>query len=477
MPEDIAHLLADACIMTVCNCKKGYWHQKLTEASSFLTTFNTEIGRFRYIVMPFGTIVAGYVFQCKLDQYFGIIKQVIVIVDDIIVVGKQQNHSDYDVALTTLLETARKCNVKLNFDKLQYKKTEVDFFGETYTTHGCKPAQNKVSAITAMLAPTCKKQIQSFIGMVNYLSKFSVRLSELVESIREISKDKVPFNWGPEHQEPHMQMKAVITRVPILTYYNPRKQTVLQTDTSEKGLGTHLLQDEKPVYFASKALTETQRGYVTIEIEFLAVAWAMEKFHHFLYARHFILETDQKPLEAILSKSLNQATPRLHRIFIRTFPYHFTVSYIPGVTNQLANCLSRLGGQRDTIKLCKLHMYQITQQLSARSDSLHQLRVSTQADDELALLKHTIMQGWPSSIKQVTPVLQLYWTFREELTVEDGLLLKGTRIVIPNKRHEAIVKLIHEGHLGLNRCMLHAKETVYWPGLNDQLKKKLVLNC
>ena len=110
------------------------------------------------------------------------------------------------------------------------------------------------------------------------------------------------------------------------------------------------------MYFASKALTETQCGYVAIEIESLAVAWAMEKFHHFLYASHFILETDQKPLEAILSKSLNQATPRLQRIVIRTFPYMFTVRYIPGMTNQLADCLSHLGDQKDSIKLPKLHM-------------------------------------------------------------------------------------------------------------------------
>ena len=93
----------------------------------------------------------------------------------------------------------------------------------------------------------------------------------------------------------------------------------------------------------------------------------------------------------------------------------------------------RLGDQKDTIKLPKLHVYQITQQLSARSDSLHQLRMPMQADDELALLKHTIMQGWPSSIKQVPPVLQPYWMFREELTVEDGLILKGTRNYYTNQ--------------------------------------------
>ena len=106
-PEDIAHLPADTCIITVCNCKKGYWHQKLDEASSFLTTFNTEIGRLRYTVMPFGVTVASDIFQCKFDQCFGRIKHVIVIADDIMIVGKQQNHRDHDIALTTLLETAR----------------------------------------------------------------------------------------------------------------------------------------------------------------------------------------------------------------------------------------------------------------------------------------------------------------------------------------------------------------------------------
>ena len=137
--------------------------------------------------------------------------------------------------------------------------------------------------------------------MVNYLSKFSTRLSELAELIRDLCKDKVPFNWGPEHQDSFKQIKCEIVRAPILAYYHPKKETVLQTDASVKGLGACLLQDQKPMYFASKALTETQCGYMAIEIESLAVAWAMKKFYHFLYASHFILETDQKPLEAILS--------------------------------------------------------------------------------------------------------------------------------------------------------------------------------
>ena len=110
-PDDIAHLLADAFIMTVCDCKKGYWHQQLHETSSFLTTCNTELGKFRYTIIPFGTTVAGDIFQHKLDQCFGHIKNVIVIADDLMIVGKKHNHNGHDQALTILLDTARSFNV------------------------------------------------------------------------------------------------------------------------------------------------------------------------------------------------------------------------------------------------------------------------------------------------------------------------------------------------------------------------------
>ena len=150
-------------------------------------------------------------------------------------------------------------------------------------------------------------------------------MSEIAEFIRELAKDKVPFNWGPEHQSTFTQMKKENASAPILAYYNPKKQTVLQTDASIKGLGACLLQEEKPVYFTSKALTDAQWGYVAIELESRAFARVMGNFHHFLYASHFILETDEKLLEAISPKTNNQATTLLQRIVIRTFPYHFTV--------------------------------------------------------------------------------------------------------------------------------------------------------
>ena len=168
--------------------------------------------------MLFGATIAEDVFQHKLDQYFGHIQNVIVIANDIMVVGRQHNHRDHNQALTTLLETTRKCKVRLNYEILQYKQGEVDIFGEIYNTNGHKSVPSKVKAINVMPAPTCKKQVQSFIHMINYLFKFSARLSELAESIRELCKEKVPFNWGPEHQDAFKLMKREIFTTPVLAY-------------------------------------------------------------------------------------------------------------------------------------------------------------------------------------------------------------------------------------------------------------------
>ena len=232
----------------------------------------------------------------------------------------------------------------------------MEFFGKTYTTQICKPSDMKVKAITEMLKPTNLKDLQTFLGMVQYLSKFSLRIAEIAEPlpITDLTKKHAPYAWGPEHSHAFDNIKKEIVQAPILRYYNLHKETVLQTDASIKGLGTCLLQDRPPIYFASKSLQDAECGYVTIELEALAVAWAMENFHHFLYASHFTLETDQRPLETTLAKSLAEATPQLQQLLIPTFPYDFTIQYIKGSTNQLADCLSRLGFQKDKIQLPKL---------------------------------------------------------------------------------------------------------------------------
>ena len=137
---------------------------------------------------------------------------------------------------------------------------------------------------------------------------------------------------------------------------------------------------------------------------------------------------------------------------------------------------TRLGSQNDNIKLPKLHIYQITSQLKARSNSLNQICIANQEDDELVLLKNAITNGWPNSIKEAPHEIQAYWTFHEELTIKDGLVLKGARVVIPKNKCKRVLTMIHKCHLGLGKCKLQSKDTVYWPGINKELEK-LVLNC
>ena len=203
------------------------------------------------------------------------------------------------------------------------------------------------------------------------------------------------------------------------------KETVLQTDASIKGLGTCLLQDGHPIYFASKSLHDSECRYVAIELEALADAWAMEKFHQFLYASHLTLETNQKPLETILAKSLTEATLRLQQCLIHLLPYDFTVRYIKGSTNQLADCLSRLDCQKDKIQLPKLKKHAIIRQLHATADRLNQFHTETAQDEELVLLKHIVQTGWPQDVCDLPKEIQPYWTFHEEMTIEDGSSTEG----------------------------------------------------
>ena len=175
-------------------------------------------------------------------------------------------------------------------------------------TQGCKSSDAKVKAITEMPKSTILKDLQTFLGMVQYLRKFSPRIAEIAEPLRDLTKKHAQYTWGPKHNQAVCNIKREIVQASILKYYHLKKETVLQTDASIKGFGTCLLQDGHPVYFVSKSLQDAEGGYIAIDLEALAVAWAMEKLHHFLYTSHFTLETNQKPLETILMKSLTEAT-------------------------------------------------------------------------------------------------------------------------------------------------------------------------
>ena len=202
-----------------------------------------------------------------------------------------------------------------------------------------------------MKQPENIKELQSFLGLCQYLTKFTPELASLSEPLKFLTRKNTPFIWTQEHVSVFARIKQTLTREQELAHFNPEKETVIQTDASIRGLGACLLQEGKPVYYASRSIGEAEKNYVAIELESLAIAWALEKLHHFIYGKKFKLQTDQKPLATILSRSQNTSTPRLQRLLNRAFQYDFDIKYIKGETNVVADCLSRLGVTRDHIKL------------------------------------------------------------------------------------------------------------------------------
>ena len=322
--------------------------------------------------MPFSTNVSGDCHQQGIDSIYGKLDNVIGIADDLLIWGDEEDGSDHNGTFQSVLETTLKNNLKLNITKIQYRQKKVTFFGETYTVDGHRPMPDKVQAVIEMTTPTSFTELQSFLGMCSFLSKFSPRMAEISEPLHQLTCKGIPFIWGPEHTAAFQLLKREISTAPILRYCDPKIPVVLQTDACTKGLRAVLLQDGHPVYFASKPLTVVQQNYVAIELEALAVSWAVQ-FHHYLYGTSIMLQNDQKPLQAILSKSLVEATPQMQRLLLPTIPYDMAVEYIKGETNFNTDWLSKAPVAKDTIKLPILQENQITAHARCTQDRIDRL--------------------------------------------------------------------------------------------------------
>ena len=234
---------------TLIDAKKGYWHVPLDEASSYLTTFNTPFGRFRFTRLPFGLVVSQDAFQKQLDSALEGLEGVTGIADDIFVYGSTEEVHDKN--LINLMKRAQEKGIVFNKEKLQFKTSEISFFGHTWISQGVRPDKKKLSAIQQMNPPEDVKSLQSFLGLVNYLSRFSSRLADITAPLRDLTKKDVPFIWGPEHDQAFHEVKQEISTLGVLRYFEPKKESVIQTDASAKGLGAVLLQDGQPVCYAS----------------------------------------------------------------------------------------------------------------------------------------------------------------------------------------------------------------------------------
>ena len=287
-----------------------------------------------------------------------------------------------------------------------------------------------------MELPQDVETMRSFLGLINYLNRFSPRLAELSDPLREICSQKMEFLLTEACKIAFQCCKEEISRNITLPYFNPKAPTILQTDASKKGLGAVLLQNSSLVMFGSRALTGSEKNYQNLERECLATIWGMEKFHYILYGKEFALVTDQKPLVLIYKKHMVEISPRIQRLVVRSFPYQpFHVRYRKGVEIPLADALSRvtpLPMEEDGIKLPIIAVNQMTANILCISKNLDQIRVETRKDPTIKLLIHYISNGWPCDQRQLPQELHPYWNFWEDLSVEDRIASKGSRVLVPS---------------------------------------------
>ena len=162
---------------------------------------------------------------------------------------------------------------------------------------------DKASALKKMTLPTSKQEPQAFLGLATYIGPFIHSLSALTSPLRELVKDGSIFDWSSVRQDAFDKIKDSISADTTLGYYDPTKEIVLQADDSTTGLGATLLQDQKPIAFARKTLTDTESRYANIGRELLAVVYECERFHTYLFGRSFVAESDHKLLESIQRKN------------------------------------------------------------------------------------------------------------------------------------------------------------------------------
>jgi len=344
--DDIMPKLTKARVFSVADAKDGFLQVSLDEESSFLTTFYTPFGLYRWLRMPFGIKSAPEEFQCRLDENLEGLENVAVIADDILIYGTgdtdEEAERSHDAAVIALFERCRERGIKINKRKLRFKLDSVTYMGHTFSRNGVGPDPEKILAITQMRRPEDVKAVQRLLGVATYLAKFVPQLSTVSDPLRRLTDKDSVFEWMPQHEDAFNDVKKLMSQPPVLKYYNVHEPVVLEADSSEVGMGAVISQNGKPVAYASRTLTSTERNYAQIEKECLALVVAAEIFEPYTLGKHNVkMLTDHKPLETIFKKPILTCPKRLQRMRLRLQKFDVVVEYKPGLKMFISDTLSR----------------------------------------------------------------------------------------------------------------------------------------
>lgn len=492
--EEILPSLAKARVFTKLDAKNGYWQLELSTESQKLTAFWTPFGRYVFKRLAFGLKPASEIYQQRQHEIVDGLEGVQVIHDDIIVYGRGDDDEsawkDHNCNLERVLSKLSSVRLKLNKNKTIVGESEIPFFGHVLTKFGLKADSEKIRAIKEMKTPTDSKGVQRFVGVINYLSKFLPRLSLELEPIRKLIHDP-QFIWTNAHDELFIRLKELVTCAPVLSYFDLTIETTIQCDASSTGLGAVLMQKGKPVYYASRALTPTETKYAQIEKECLAIVFSCKKFDQYICGNNKVtIETDHKPLITVFNREICKAPRRLQRMMLELQRYTFTLIYKKGSEVILADALSRAYVEENIkddnnylqVYLCdeKDDVFEQIEKINMLdnidSDELSTMRTATANDPELCKVMQAVSSGWKADKQKEDQEIRKYWNYRDQLTLQDGLLIKGEKLVVPEKMIASVIDKLHYGHIGMESCIKKARDTLFWNGMNDDIRN-IIKKC
>ena len=487
--DDLIHTLNGATVFSKLDLRSGYHQLTLAPESRHVTTFATHKGLWRYSRLNFGTNSASEIFQKVINQQIHNIPGTLNISDDVIIFGKTQ--ADHDAALKAVFQKFSDVNLTLNKSKCEFNKTSITFFGFVFSSQGIAPDPAKVESITSALPQKTTSAVRSFLGMATYCAKFIPNFSDVSEPLRKLTKKNAPFLWSEEQQQSFNTIKGLLTSAKVMAYFDPSKDTELLTDASPSGLSAILMQktpgkdDRRVVAYTSRALTMVERRYSQTEREALAVVWAIEKLHVYLFGSHFKLLTDCKPIQLIFNNPKSKPPARIERWNLRLQGYNFDVEHKKGSENP-SDYLSRHTSLISADKqgtMAEEYVNFLVSSAVPKAMTLEEIQQATAVDVTLQCVVYlTQKHAWndlenlPESLKDADRAeLKMFKRVKDELTVNDqsNVILRNSRIVIPKALRERAISIAHEGHQGLVKTKQLLREKIWFPGIDDSVKRTI----
>ena len=466
--EEVLHDLNGSTVFSKLDLRWGFHQIELDEESRQITTFVTHRGLYRYKRLMFGITSAPEKYQKIVSDVLQGCEGVANIADDVIVHGC--GIEQHDKNLLAVLDRLRQCGLTLNPNKCQFRLPKLTFFGHDLSKSGVTPSEEKVAAVQNAKPPKNVAEVRSFLGLVQYCAKFLPNFAQEAEPIRQLTRKDEPFVWKEVQQQSFEKLKYLLTRAETLAYFKNDCKTRIVTDAGPTGIGAVLTQFQDGVWrvisYASRNLTDVERRYSQTEKEALALVWACERFNLYVYGRDFELETDHKPLECIY-KSTSKPSARIERWVLHLQSYNFQVVYRPGKTN-IADALSRLnsldqkdrsGEETDAVKM-------IAEESTPVVLTAKEVERASEEDPELTSVRHYIQSGDWSQCK-----MPHFLCVKNELCVLGKLVLRGTRIVIPQSLRKQVLHLAHEGHQGIVKMKSRLRTKVWWPKMDTDAER------